>query len=145
MFKSPMPTSIHNFKSIFQFLTPKWNVFISKSILNYEVRFSHATFVNFRGHTKKQTAPFDFWDKTDPDAYLFGWDLSVWKFGILWPHLDLTFTIASKKWLRTIERMPLLTSMVKIALKLVSHYSNVTLDYRDLLWPDIDLGLSLVL
>ena len=48
-----------NFKSIAQFLTPKWSVFVSESIPNYDVFFSNAIFVTSGGRTQKQMTPLD--------------------------------------------------------------------------------------
>ena len=52
-------TSVQNFKSIAQFLTPKWSVFVSESIPNYDVIFSNAIFVTSGGRTQKQMTPLD--------------------------------------------------------------------------------------
>ena len=42
-----------------QFLTPKWSVFVSESIPNYDVFFSNAIFVTSGGHTQKQMTRLD--------------------------------------------------------------------------------------
>ena len=47
------------FKSIAQFLTPKWSVFVSEIIPIYYVIFSNAIFVTSGGRTQKQMTPLD--------------------------------------------------------------------------------------
>ena len=64
-------TSVQNFKSIAQFLTPKWSVFVSESIPIYDVIFSNAIFVTSGGRTQKQMTPLDSWAETGQDWYLF--------------------------------------------------------------------------
>ena len=58
-----------NFKSIAQFLTPKWSVFVSESIPNYDVIFSNAIFVTSGGRTQKTNDTIRFlsrnWVKID--------------------------------------------------------------------------------
>ena len=50
---------LQNFKSIAQFLTPKWRVFVSEFIPIYDVIFSNAIFVTSGGRTQKQMTPLD--------------------------------------------------------------------------------------
>ena len=50
---------------------PKWSVFVSEIIPNYDVIFSNAIFVTSGGRTQKQMTPLDSWAKTALDGYLF--------------------------------------------------------------------------
>ena len=54
----------HNFKSIAQYLTPKWSVFVSEIIPIYDVTFSNAIFFcNFRGSYVKTNGTIRFLSK----------------------------------------------------------------------------------
>ena len=57
--KNLIHLSVQNFKSIAQFLTPKWSVFVSEIIPIYDVIFSNAIFVTSGGLTQKQMTPLD--------------------------------------------------------------------------------------
>ena len=52
-------TSVQNFKSIAPFLTPKWSVFVSEIIPNYDVIFQMRFFVPSGGRTQKQMTLLD--------------------------------------------------------------------------------------
>ena len=64
LFSYQSSTSVQNFKSIAQFLTPKWSVFVSEIIPIYDVIFSNAIFVISGGRTQEQMTPLDSWAKT---------------------------------------------------------------------------------
>ena len=53
-------TSVQNFKSIAQFVTPKWSVFVTEIIPINDVIFSNAIFVTSGSRTQKQMTPLDF-------------------------------------------------------------------------------------
>ena len=84
-------TSVQNFKSIAQFLTPKWSVFVSESIPNYDVIFFKCDFCNFWGSYAKTNDTIRFlsrnWSRLIPFLSTFI-NLKIWPF-LTWPWPDL--------------------------------------------------------
>ena len=60
LFSYDLSTSVQNFKSIAQFLTPKWTVFVSEIIPIYAVTFSNAIHCNFWGSYVKTNGTIRF-------------------------------------------------------------------------------------
>ena len=86
-------TTVQNFKSIAQFLTPKWSVVVFEIIPIYDLIFSNAIFATSGGRTQKQMTPLDSGAKAGQDRYLFVHIYQFQKFDLF----DLTLTSPSLK------------------------------------------------